>query len=265
MKILTAAGTLIVLAMLAAGCGYKIVLSPEGRPIDPGQTAELLEKYNSAPKAARISGKLRAKGRGRASFGASVAEGAGLRLDAVGGPFSTPMLAIACKSDQQCQVFLPSSRKMYLDLETNLDKWLGAVVRGRTPVLGKAARARTLPDGTRILTLVGETAWSQEIEFPPNAEAPSRTVYLKDGRPEVELLFSDLSTVGGRPFPMRVIINVREPRERYEIEIEKASQWTEVNEKIFTLAVPPGVSVERVRRDSNWKNQQLPLWIQPPG
>jgi hypothetical protein len=241
-----------------------VVRVPSGEPTDPGPLTALLEAYNSGPPAVRVQGRLRVKGRGSADFGARAATGVGLRIDVVTGPFSSPALAVACRAKMGCEAYVPSRRRVYRDAEADWERWLGKLLRGRVPHAAQPDRAWVLPNGRRVLLLSGAAGWSVEVVFSSAAGLPLRVVLSRWEEPVAELTYADFFAVGKHAFPRNVAIRVQEPARAYAIEFRRVETGGNVNDRVFSLALPAGTTVEHTQGSTTWNETGIPFWLTTP-
>lgn len=258
--------SLALSGVLAACAGRTPAPNPLTQRIDPGPLVSSLRDYNSGPAAVRISGSLKAGDRGTVDFGATSAEGIGVRLDALAGPFSTPVLALACRSGEACTAFLPGRRVAYSDDAGRWDGLLGPLLRGRVPSLDESAAvgAWKTESGEQALVLEGRDGWREQIEFDSGERLP-RAVYLsRKGETEARILYGDFGEpVGGKPFPSRVEVWLRETGKTYEIRFRRAEAADSgVDPNLFVLSLPSNTTVESLRGKTTWEETGIPIW--PP-
>lgn len=259
------ARVLAVAAILAAGCAPKaLVRVPRGPPLDPAPLAARLAAYNEGPTEVRAQGRLRVEGQGTADFGARVEAGVGLRLDAVAGPFATPVFALACRQGVECRAYVPSRRTVYVDPSGAWGEWLGAFLRGRVPRVGPASAAWTGPDGAPVLLLADAAGWDEEVVFAPDGRVPARLIFSRDGRAEMEVTYGAYREVGGRPFPARVTLRVEKPRTVCEFDFRRIEPDARGVGDALILAVPPGTAVEELGGSPTWNATGIPFWPTRP-
>jgi len=263
-----------VTARLLAGLGLLAVLGcaqpPVRRelarvPVDPAPLVEWLEASNGGPPALRLQGKLRASGRGSADFGGRVVEGEGLRLDAVAGPFSTPVLSLACRAGALCEAYVPSKRTVYRGRWDGWGSWFETVLLGRVPVTGTASGGWRREDGRLVLTLEGADGWLQEVEFDGAGGPAERVVWSRWGVPRVEAVWAGRGEAGPPGFPGSVEIRVADPPGEYELRFRRVETGAEVDDALLTLPVPPDTAVVVPDGLPGGEPAQLPLWIPVPG
>ncbi len=257
------APVLLALLLALAGCGPRFVRPGAGPAVDPAPWVRALEEYNRGPRQLRLAGVFRSGAWGRARFGAAVAEGAGVRVDAVAGPFGTTAFVLACRDDR-CRVYVPSERRA-VELDTG-GAWLARVLLGRVPTMGPARAAWRTPDGGTVLLLGGPGGWTQEVEWGPEGRRPRRARFVRQGRVEAEISWE--GRVAGVRFwyPARIGLKLREPSADYEMELTRVAPADGLEPDLFVLRLPPGVTVERAEGTEGWKPSRVPLLHRmPPG
>ncbi len=143
--------------------------------------------------------------------------------------------------------------------------WLGALLRGRVPLLGPPVGALERDDGGRpVLVLDAPPPWRQEVEFDPAGGQPVRMLLWQGGEPRVEVLLDRFLEVEGQPFPGRVEVRTEEPRGGYEIEFRRVAVDEGEDVGVFRLTPPPGTRVLDVRGSAQWSETELPLWLPIP-
>lgn len=252
--------------LLLAACGPRAaVRQPLGAPTDPAALDRLLRQYNAAPEGVRLQGRLRAEGTGSADFGARAHRGEGLRLDAVAGPFSTPVLSLACREGQggTCEVYLPTRRVVYREAWEAWGPWFETLLLGRVPRVGSPAEAWIYPDGRRVLVLVGIDGWRQEVGFAPDSGLPQRALLSQEGEPRLELAYGRYTDVDGHPFPGRVSVRAGGVEGGYELEFQRIVPDAFLADGTLTLTLPPGTAVRGSEGLSQWNQAPFPLWRLP--
>ncbi len=260
-------GLSLAVGLLAAlGCAPRARLGEvPWVPADPAPLVALLEAYNRGPEGVRVAGRLRGAGWGSADFGGRVRAGAGARLDAVAGPFSTPLFALACRHGEGCLLYLPSRRTVYGLGGQEADHWFDALLRGRVPELGPAAEARRFADGRQVLRLAGVGAWEQEVEFGAGGTVPTRATWRQDGRLAAEVSYAGHFPVGGHPFPAAVGVRFAEGDASYRLEFHTVALELDREDSLFALAVPLGTAFEPLRGLTTWHETGIPLLLPKPG
>jgi hypothetical protein len=252
--------------VLVVGCAPRALSPPiltERR--DPAPLAARLDAYDAGPRAVRAVGSVRASGNPSADFGATVAAGVGLRFDAVAGPFSTPVFALACRSGIECRGFVPSRGRVYVDEGATWQPLLAAVLRGRVPRLPGAApsSAWDTAGGGPALILGDGGGWEERVDFSAAGDRPARVFLGKAGeRPALEIRYEEFGPpVEGQPFPRRVALWFEGPDRAYEITFRRVEPAPPgLDPALFALTVPPGTPEERVRGSDTWVHKDLPLW-----
>lgn len=259
---------LVAAALLAGGCAARTPRpSPLSAPLPPGPLLASFEAYNSGPEAVRLWGSLKAEGQGTVDFGATAVENVGLRLDALAGPFSTPVLALACRTGVSCTAFVPGRQTAYVDDAGRWDGLLGPLLRGRVPRLDDwvIEGAWTTASGGPALVLRGNGDWLEQVEFAPGGLLP-RAVYLTrdGGPPQARIGYEEFGEpVGGNPFPRRVEVWLKETGKTYEIRFQRAeARESGVEESLFLLSLPQNTSFRSLRGKSTWEETGIPIW--PP-
>ena len=258
---------LALAALFLGACASRVALrEPVGVPTDPSPLERRLREYNAGPEAVRSQGKLRAEGRGSAEFGARVSRGVGLRLDAVAGPFSTPVFSVACRAagGVGCEAYLPSRRAAYRQERGAWGPWLETLLLGRAPEVGAATGALLLPDGRRVLVLEGRGGWHQEVGFTAGDDLPYRVSLSRWGEPRAEITYGDYVAVDGRPFPGRVGVRVARDGGGYVLEFRRVAPDVALADDTFTLTLPPGTVVESAEGLATWNQAQIPFWLPGP-
>ncbi len=258
--------TVFLLLATLWGCAPEVRIRREGggAPVDPGELVERLERYNSAPDAVRVEGKLRVRGKGRAEFGAQVVRGRGFRLDAVAGPFSKPILALACGGDLGCEAYVPERSVLLVDGGRGWEEWLEMLLRGRVPLLGATSGALAYPSGLKVLRRRDRGGWTQEVEFGPGSGPPNRTVVYRGREALVSVSFTEHFPVEGHPFPGRISTEVYDPEREFELEFRRVVPDARLTDGVLTIAVPPGTAVESARGSTTWNELGIPLWLPIP-
>jgi len=256
-------------ALLLGACTPRAVIREvPGAPVDPSPWVTRLAAYNSGPTEARLQGKLRAEGRGSADFGARVRRGAGLRLDAVSGPFATLVVSLACRSGAECEAYLPSRRTAYREPWASWGPWFETLLLGRVPQAGAPAGAQRFSDGRVALLLEGDGGWREEIDFAGADGLPQRVTVSRWGEPRFEITYGEFTEVGGQPFPGRVALKVAQDSHRgaggYELEFRKVAPDAEIAEGSLTLDLPSGTAVESTEGLATWNQAQMPFWLPVP-
>lgn len=256
---------LLALATLG-GCAPRVQTLREGRAvaIDPGPLVERIERYNRGPEAVRVEGKLGVRGRGRADFGARVIRGTGFRLDAVAGPFSKPVLAMACIDGTGCEAYLPDRRTLLTDEGGGWGEWLEMILRGRIPLLGSTSGALAYPGGLEVLRRRASGSWYQEVEFGTESGDPIRTIVYRGSEVFVTVSFSEYFAVEGQPFPGRISAEMHDPDRGFELEFRRVVPDASLTGEILAIAVPPGTHVESARGSTTWSELGIPLWLPIP-
>jgi hypothetical protein len=228
---------------------------------DPAPYLASLAAYNSGPKSARIAGKLRASGKGSADFGAAVSAGEGLRLDAVAGPFASPVFAAACEEASGCRAYVPSRQTVYVDREGSWGDLLEQLLLGRVPVIGDVAGGWLSSDGAPVVLFRGAEGWEERVELNREGVLPDR-VFLgrRDDDPLIRVSYEEFETAGGHPFPRRIAVSVRKPRQEYEISVRRIEPAAEIDPNTFKLPSPPGAREENVEGRATWNETAIPLW-----
>jgi hypothetical protein len=247
-------------------CGPRVaVREPVGAPIDPAGLDRLLREYNAAPAAVRLQGRLWAEGRGSADFGARAHRGEGLRLDAVAGPFSTPVLSLACRQGEggACQVYLPTRRTAYREEWGAWGPWFETLLLGRVPRVGSPAEAWIYPDGRRVLVLEGIDGWRQEVAFAADTGLPHRVFLSQEGEPRLELAYGRYTDVDGHPFPGRVSVRAGGEEGGYQLEFQRIVPDASLADGTLTLTLPPGTAVKGSEGMSQWNQAPFPMWRLP--
>jgi hypothetical protein len=197
-------------------------------------------------------------------FGATAVAGQGVRLDAVSGAFSRPLLSVACAAGGECRVYLPQRRRMLVDPDGAWGPWLVDLVRGRVPVLGEPAGARRLADGTEVLQLSGNGEWLEEVEFAAGARVPRRAVFSREGVPELEVELGETIVVEGRPFPGIVALRPGHGAPGYRLEFRQVAPTDTLPAAALGLEVPAATAVEVLEGAEPWTAEELPLWLPAP-
>ena len=250
--------------LLAAGCAPRGEVRPTGgRPVDPAPLVAALDRYNAGPRQVRLAGVFRARGRGTARFGARAAEGVGLRMDAAAGPFGTPLFALACVAGEGCLVLVPGKRRAYELAGPEGVGWLEALLRGRVPVLGPVTGAWETPGGERVLRME-RGDWVEEVSLAGNPGTPRRLWLLQEGRVRLRVAWEGERDVAGHPFPLKLRVETAEPPERYEIEFRQVEPARGIRPEDLRLALPPGVSVQRMEGAQPWSSAVPPFWLPIP-
>jgi hypothetical protein len=226
-----------------------------------------LETYNAGPSAVRLSGTFAAGGRGTVDFGATVVEREGLRFDALAGPFSTLVVALACRTGISCLAFVPSRSKAYVDDAGRWDGLLGPALRGRVPRLdgSTVAGAWAADSGRPTLLLQGRGGWQERIEFSRNGRLPEVVFLGPPGEsPDARIDYDEFGeAVGGQPFPRRVTVWLRDSGKTYAIRIRRVEAiGPEVDPSLFVLSLPPNTRLENLRGRATWEETGIPIW--PP-
>jgi len=259
-------GFAVLLAAVSAwGCAPRAAVRvPERKAQAVSPLAEYLRSYNSGPQAVRARGRLEVSGRGAADFGARAAAEKGFRLDAVAGPFSSAVLAMACRVGGECQVYVPSRQTVYLGRDDGWGSWFEALLRGRVPEFGLPVEAWALEEGRRVLVLANGSRWREEVEFDPSSLLPARVALFQDGVLSAEILYEEHFDLDGHPFPARLSVRVTEPATDYEVEYRQVESDPSILDDGFNLALPPGVAVEIVKERAKWRETGIPLWLSIP-
>ncbi|MDF1551628.1 MAG: hypothetical protein P1P84_01135 [Deferrisomatales bacterium] len=259
------AGLLLALVLVGPGCAPRgLERAGDGAPIPPARLAAVLSEYNGAPAGARVQGRLRLEGRGSAVFGATAVVGQGLRLDAVSGAFSRPLLSVACTVGGACRIYLPEQRRVLVDPAGTWGPWLLDLTRGRLPVMGKAREARRLADGAEVLQLSGRGDWLEEVEFAAGAQVPRRAVFSRAGVAELEVELGEYMAVDGQPFPGAIAVQPGYGAPGYRLEFRQVTPTDTLPAAALRLEVPPGTAVETLEGTEPWTTTQLPLWLPAP-
>jgi len=252
-------------ALVAAGCAPRFAMPLKvSEPRDPAPLLAALRSYNSGPEAVRLQGKFRAQGKGSVEFGASAAEGVGLRLDAVAGPFGTPVLAMACAAEDDCRAYVPARQVVYVDEGATWGWLLATLLRGRVPLVGTPAGAWEAAAGTSVLLLRNRDGWEERVEW--KGGAPDRVFLGRRGEaPLLRVSYAEYGPeVAGHPFPRRLELEVRRPAQGYEITIRQVEPATAIDPDTFQLAIPPGTREENSRGRATWNEMGIPLWLPGP-
>lgn len=251
-------------AVLLLGCAPRVLRpTPLAEPRDPAPLLERLEAYNQGVPAVRIAGTLKSRSRGSADFGATVIEGAGLRFDAVAGPFSTPVMVVACLTGERCQAYVPSRHRVYVDPRGEWEETLGRLIRGRVPVLGREGEGWETDQGSPVLILRGEDGWMERVEFEAAGRLPGRVFLGRAGEePQVRIAFGEFTEEPlGQPFPTRIDVQLGNPGEAYQILVRRIEPASAADARVFMLSVPPGTETEIARGPIDWKENGAPLWL----
>lgn len=258
-------------AALVGGCAPRALSPPPvGERRDAPPLVAALDVYDAGPSAVRSTGSLRVSGSPSADFGATVVAGLGLRFDAVAGPFSTPVFALACRTGIECRGFAPSRGRVYVDEGATWEPLLAEILRGRVPRLPDAVPSgswNTLA-GAPVLALANRKGWEERIDFSPEGDRPARVFLGRAGRrPDVEIRYGELGPpVGGHPFPRRVVLWIEDPGRAYEIVFRRVEPVPPgLDPGLFSLIVSPEIPEERVGGSDTWVNEDLPLWPLPRG
>ncbi|MDW7709123.1 MAG: hypothetical protein SCH98_01520 [Deferrisomatales bacterium] len=257
---------LCVLLFLGACAPRPAVREPVRTPADPAPLEQSLLAYNRAPGAVRLEGRLRIDGLGTADFGARVRKGVGMRLDAVGGPFSTPVLSLACLAGPNglCEVYLPTRRTAYRQEPGAGSVWLEALLRGRVHTIGTPQEAWNLSDGRRLLVILGDGGWRQEVFFLAGSDLPSRVVLIRDGESRLEMTFREFTEVGGHPFPTRVALRTPQDDGGYGFHFRRVVADSDPAGDAFSLVLPPGTEVETLSGGAEDPRVRFPFWLPAP-
>lgn len=256
----------VAAALLLGACAPRVaVREPVGTPVDPAPLDRLLQAYNAGPEAVRLQGRLWAEGKGSADFGARVRRGEGLRLDAVAGPFSTPVLSLACRSGAggMCEVYLPTRRTAYREEWDAWGPWFETLLLGRVPRVGSPRQAWVFPDGRRVLVLEDAGGWRQEVAFAAGTDVPHRVSFSEGGEPRLELSYGQYAEVEGYPFPGRVAVRAEGEEGGYRLEFRRIVPDADLADGTLTLTLPPGTAVKGSEGLSQWNKAQFPLWRLP--
>lgn len=252
--------------LLGFGCATRTRLAPvPWAPADPAPLAALLQEYNRGPEGVRMAGRLRGAGWGSADFGGRARAGVGVRLDAVAGPFSTPLLALACRRNEGCLLYLPSRGTLYGIGGEVSDQWFDALLRGRIPEVGPPAEARASADGRRVLVLAAPGQWRQEVEFGGERGLPRRSTWFQGGRLAAEVTYAEHFEVDGHPFPAAVGVRFAEGDANYRLEFHTVAADATWDQSAFSLAVPPGTAFETIQGMATWHETGIPLLVPKPG
>lgn len=236
----------------------------EGVPISPEPLVAALGEFNSGPSGVRAQGRIRLESRGSAVFGATAVAGQGMRLDAVSGAFSRPLLSLACVAEGPCRGYLPQRRRMLVDPRGTWGPWLENLIRGRLPVFGEPAGARRLVDGTTVLQLSGSDSWLQEVEFSVGGGLPGRVVFSRAGVPELELKLGGYMEVAGHPFPGEISLRPGHGAPGYSLEFRQVTTAGALDPTALQIEAPPGTEVETLEGIDTWSAKELPLWLPAP-
>jgi len=261
------AAALLLAALLAAGvgCATRSVQRPAaGAPVGLADPTVRLRTYNGGPLGVRVQGRLRVEGRGSAVFGATAVAEQGVRIDAVSGAFSRPLLGLACLVGGACESYLPQRRELLVDPSGAWGPWLVDLLRGRLPVVGEPLRAWQLADGSVVLQLAGHGEWLTEVEFPAVGEMPRRAVYSRGSVVELEVVFGEPGRVEGWPFPGRIGLRSGQGDPEYRLEFQKVATVATLPEGALGLQTPPGTDVKTQEGTDTWSETQLPLWLPLP-
>jgi hypothetical protein len=197
-----------------------------------------------------------------------VVPGTGLRFDAVAGPFSVPLFALACRSGIECQGYWPSRARVYVDEGGRWERFLAAALRGRVPLLVQPVSATgwQSEQGTPVLVLEGEEGWQQRVEFSSAGDRPERVLVGRAGKtPAAAVRYEEYGPdLEGQPFPGRLRLNLAEPEREMEITFVRVEAAPNVDTSLFALSVPPGTAEERVRGTATWNEKAVPFWPSPP-
>ena len=207
---------------------------------------------------------MRLEGRGSAVFGATAVAGQGVRLDAVSGAFSRPLLSVACAVGGACRSYLPQKRRMLVDPAGAWGPWLVDLARGRLPVVGTAIGARRLADGAEVLQLSGPGDWLEEVEFAVGARVPRRAVFSRAGVPELEMELGEYTEVDGLPFPGYIALRPGHGAPGYRLEFRQVTLTDALPAAALRLEVPPGTAVKTLEGTDTWTTTELPLWLPAP-
>ncbi|GAB6061405.1 hypothetical protein [Deferrisoma palaeochoriense] len=256
-----ALGLALVLAL--AACGPRFVRPGAGPARDPTPWVERLGALDRSPGRLRLAGRFRSGPLGSARFGAAVAEGEGLRLDAAAGPFGTAVLSLGCRGDR-CLAYLPAERRA-VELDSG-GLWFAQILLGRVPRVGRPVGAWETPEGGTVLVFAGPDGWTEEVEWEPGADRPARARFLRDGRVEAELSWDGRVAGADFEYPSHIRLKLREPSADYVLEVERVEPAAQIDPELFGLRLPPGVRVERPEETEAWKPTRTPLWWRaPPG
>lgn len=256
-----------VWTVLGTGCaGRGLRPSTRVAPRDPAPLVAALEKYNEGPAGVRLWGTLKVENGGSVEFGATTVENGGLRLDAVAGPFSSPVVALACRPGGVCLVFVPGRRKGYLDEAGLWSGFLGSVLRGRVPRLEGAVvvGAWDTDSGRPALVLRGDGGWEEQIEWDAAGTLPSVVHLSRQGAPpDARVGYGDFGArVDARSYPGRVEVWLRDAGQTYELRFRNVEVvGPGLDPGVFVLELPPGTLVESVGREATWKETGIPLWF----
>ena len=259
-------GVAVLLAAAGAwGCAPRSAVRVPARKAQAvSPLAEYLRSYNSGPEAVRARGRLEVSGRGAADFGARAAAEKGFRFDAVAGPFSSAVLAMACRVGGECQVYVPSRQTVYLGRDEGWGTWLEALLRGRVPEFGSPVEAWALAEGRRVLVLSNGSGWREEVEFDASTLLPARVALFRGGTLSAEIIYEEHFDLDGHPFPARLSVRVTEPATDYEVEYRQVECDSSILDDEFNLALPPGVAVEIIKERAQWRETGIPRWLPIP-
>ncbi len=257
---------LLATALLGACAPRVAVRELPSTPTDPVPLDRRLQEYNAEPQAVRLEGRLRVDGLGTADFGARVRRAVGLRLDAVGGPFSTPLLSMVCRAGAtgNCQAYLPLRRTAYQQGWGEWGPWFETLLLGRVPRIGNPEEARLFSDGRRVLVLGGDGGWRQEVHFGAGSDVPHRVLLSCSGETRLEMALGQYTEVEGHPFPGRISVRTPQDAGSYGLEFRRVASDPDPPDDWLTLTLPPDTAWESADGPAAGSRAQFPFWLPGP-
>jgi hypothetical protein len=215
MKMLTG---FMALALLLGGCaGARLAFHPQGAPVDAEIPGGELSRYNAELPQVRVNGEALVPEIGEIEYGARVERGIGARFDGFAGPMDKQVFAAACKTDGDCEIYLPDEQVLYRDESREFPDWFSALLGGRVPTTGRIVSAWKKEGGGIVLRLESVTGNWQTVLIGVRG-LPLEALYGEAGeKPNLKIAFSDYLKVGDSDYPGVIAITGENGEERLRL------------------------------------------------
>jgi hypothetical protein len=269
MKFLKPLPILLALSLALAGCAPRAVRPAPALP-EPAALLKSLEENGRRVQRFAAQGRWSYEGpRGNqnASFSLAAAPPDRLRLLAVD-PFGRPALTVVARagtirllSHKETRLYVGPTdlclKKCFLPLGLSLAELMGLLAGGCPVWPFQEAQVSPDPAGRITLALLGSRACTgqdcrEEILLDAEQRLPRQVRLLAaDGRVLREVVFADYRDAGGFEAPYEISFTDETEQVSLKVSYDEVRINLPLSETLFSLEVPPGVSVQEVCRDAN--------------